>query len=114
MFAASNAIVTTQKDRLSFAANAYFGASFLGYIHVLRIPPALVMINPMATAVARRVWEAELLGTQDIKDGAVAYTPIIKKHSAVYFCPKLVAVKKSAKPIIAISVVTIADKPRCL
>lgn len=81
---------------------------------MLRMPPALVIIKPRATAVARRVWEAELLGIQDIIDGAEEYTPVIRKHSAVYFCPKLLEVKKSAKPIIATSVVVIAVRARCL
>ena len=38
--------------------------------HVARIPPELVMMNPMAMAVARRVWGAALLALHVDSAGA--------------------------------------------
>lgn len=52
--------------------------------HVARMPPELVMMNPIAIAVARRVWGAALFELQADSVGAVVYVPGMEKKREPY------------------------------
>ena len=54
---------------------------------VLTIPPAFVDINLKTTTVTRRVCAAVLFASQGIRQGVVAYTPVIRKQSDVLRTP---------------------------
>lgn len=53
--------------------------------HVTRIPPELVMMKPIAMAVARRACGAALLALHVDKEGAAQYAPGIDRNKEPYF-----------------------------
>lgn len=71
MFAAAISTIRMEKINSVVVAFRYRGGGDREpSSHVARIPPEFVMINPMAMAVARRVWGAALLALHVDNAGA--------------------------------------------